>query len=145
MKKKKPKLPKERKVRNIAKEVWQLCREICFLRDKNAQGEINCYTCNARNLQKSNKQLGHGYPKGALGVSMQYELKILKFQCYFCNINLGGCGAVFWKHLENEYGKKEADQLYAECKASKGLTTKARPYLLAKIEEYKKKLAELNN
>lgn len=141
---KKPKLKKERSVSSLAKKVWALTREIALKREIAKSGKINCYTCGAKDIQGSNCQLGHGYPKGALGVSMQYDLRILRFQDYNCNINRGGMGAEFWKNLEVEYGEEEADSLYWACKFSKGNPIKARPYLTALIEERKKILADLS-
>lgn len=131
----KKKLPKERKLRNIEKELWQLCRQLTFL----VYGR-NCYTCHQKNLTGMNLQCGHGYPNGALGACMSHDLRILRPQCFNCNINHGGMGATFWKNLERDLGKKEADELYAECRASKGKPIKAREHFLKLIGEYKNKL-----
>lgn len=127
-----PKPARARKMKSITSELWELCRELTF----RTYGS-DCYTCPARNLLKSNRQCGHAYPKGALGASMQYDLRILRPQCYHCNINLGGMGAVFWNRLQLDIGKADADALYLECQASKGRTTPSRAYYLMLIEKYK--------
>ncbi len=129
----------EPKMKTIADKLWQLCRQIIF----KTHG-TNCYTCPQKNLKGRNLQLGHAYPKGALGVSMQYDLRILRPQCARCNLFFGGMGAVFWKNLEIEYGKEKADALYLECESSKGFPIKARPFILSLIETYKTKLNDLS-
>ena|SRR3990167_4734837 len=134
--KRRKKVKFEPKLRTIENKLWALCRELCLRRDiKN--GKIDCYTCSQKNLKGINCQLGHGYPKGALGAILRFDLRLLKYQCYNCNINLGGMGQVFWKNLEQDMGKLEADLLFAECKRSKGTPVKARPFYLALIEVYK--------
>jgi hypothetical protein len=35
------------------------------------------------------------FPKAWCGYRMKYDLRILATQCYYCNINLGGNGAIF--------------------------------------------------
>lgn len=130
------------KLKTLYDNLWKLCREICFVRDKNQYGEVDCYTCTQKNLSGQNRQLGHAYPDGALGVMMAFDLRILRWQCYQCNINRGGMGAIFWKNLEVEIGKDVADMLYLECQRSKGKTTNARTYALELIEKYKILLKE---
>ena len=130
----------EPKLKTIADKLWQLCRQIIFL----THG-TDCYTCPQKKLTGRNLQCGHGYPAGALGVSMQYNLDILRPQCFQCNINYAGMQIVFWKNLEIEYGKEKADKLYEECQASKGKPIKARPHILALTEEYRQKLKTLIN
>lgn len=131
------KKPKVRSMRAIEDELWRLCRLICHKRDANNQDQVFCYTSGKGPLEGQNKQLGHGYPKGALGASMKYDLRILRWQSYNENINLGGNGATFWKNLERDLGKKEADKLYLECVSSKGKPVKARDFYTELIERYK--------
>ena len=123
----------EPKMKTLTDKLWEITRQIVFVRHG-----TDCYTCPQINLIGRNLQCGHGYPKGALGVSMQYDLRILRPQCARCNIFLGGMGTVFWKHLEQEIGKEAADALFHECRASKGNPIKARPYVMGLIEEYQK-------
>ena len=132
---KKPKLKKERSVSSLAKKVWALTREKALKEQADEFGRVNCYTCSAKDLQGANRQLGHGYSKGALGITMQYDLRILRWQCFYCNLRMGGMGAVFWKNLEAEYGKEVADKLFAECRKSKGLGLRARPILMRLIAD----------
>jgi hypothetical protein len=68
---------------------------------------------------------------------MQYDLRILEWQCYNCNINYGGMGAEFWHRLTVDIGKQEADALYLECAGSKGRPVTARDWYNDLIEKYK--------
>lgn len=54
------------------------------------------------------------WPKGSLGHSLKYDLRILRPQCYHCNINLGGMGAVFYAKMLKENGKKHMSDLEKE-------------------------------
>jgi hypothetical protein len=134
-----PKKPKQRSMKAIVTELWDLCRAITFKRHG-----IDCYTCPQKNIEGLNRQCGHGYPNGALGASMKYDLRILRPQCYNCNINHGGMGIVFWKRMETEIGKRKADKLYLECQASKAGGTNARNHFTALIGDYKQELAQMS-
>lgn len=122
---------------SIEDELWDLCKQITRLLYK------DCYTCNQVNLQGKNAHTGHMYPKGALGASLKYDLRILRLQCFHCNINLGGMGAVYKSRMESEIGRKNTEKLYAECVSSKGNPIEARPHYLRLIEEYKKLLNDI--
>ena len=115
----------------IESQLWKLTRKRVF----DLYG-TNCYTCNQTLLVGANLQCGHAYPKGALGASLRYDVRVLRPQCFNDNINLGGMSVVFWKNLEKEMGKEEADALYEECRLSKGRPIKARDHYLKLIQEY---------
>ncbi len=84
-----------------------------------------------------NLQCGHGHPKGACGASMAYDLRLLRPQCYQCNINYGGMGGVFRANIEKEIGKKATDDLYLEAQRSKGKSVNARDHYTNLIAEYR--------
>lgn len=127
-----PKKPKIRSMKAITRELWKLCRQLTF-----GKYGTDCYTCNQKHLSGQNLQCGHGYPGGALGASMKYDLRILRPQCYSDNINKGGMGVVFWKSLERDLGKEVADALYLECQSSKGKPVNARIHYTDLIIKYK--------
>lgn len=118
------------KVSTLENKLWSLTRLAVFKK----YGR-HCFTCYQTNLTGMNLQCGHAYPKGALGASMKYDIRILRPQCFNCNINHGGMGAVFWKKLERHIGKKKADTLYLECQGSKGKPIKARDHYMRLIAE----------
>lgn len=128
---KKPiKHPKEKTLR---KRLWELCKQII----RNRHGNI-CYTCDKFGLEGSNWQTGHMWPKGALGSSMKYDLRILRPQCYNCNMNLGGMGAVFFARMTKEMGKPYMSRLEKDRQTSKNVSIKADwVWLTGMIEEYK--------
>ena len=71
-------------IKKIQDLLWQECRRIVFEQFRNT-----CYTCGARNLTGANRQCGHLYPKASVGAYLKYDLRILRPQCFHCNINLG--------------------------------------------------------
>lgn len=92
-------------IRKLQEKIWQELRRI---KDKPI---VDCYTCSAKNIQGSNKQLGHMWAKASLPARLKYEKDILEFQCYHCNINCGGMGADFYKRKLKELGKKRMNEL----------------------------------
>lgn len=123
---------KKRSMKSIERELWALCRKITFFRYG-----TDCYTCTQKNLIGMNRQCGHYFPKGALGASLKYDLRILRTQCFNCNINYGGMGGMFRKRMAGEIGVKAEQKLFDECGASKGKPIKARDHYEQLIEEYK--------
>lgn len=92
--------------RKLEDEIWQHCRRIVFNRDSK-NGEVDCYTCPAKALQGANRQLGHvPWPKATLGAFLKYDLRLLKYQCYRCNINFSGMGGIAYPKMEQEFGKE---------------------------------------
>jgi len=123
-------------IRKIQDELWQLCRERCFERD-NKDGVIDCYTCSAKDIQGCNRQLGHLWAKASLSAVLKYDIRILKFQCYKCNIHYGGQGAIFYDKLRKEIGDEEMDALI-KLKNQPPLVN-AKDWYLKQIEEYSTK------
>lgn len=122
---------KQRSMKAIERELWELCRKLTF--DKGT----DCYTCPQKNLKGINLQCGHYFPKGALGASMKYDLRVLRAQCFNCNINYGGMGGVFRENMKKEVGEHKEQDLYNECSRSKGYPIKARDHYLVLIQMYK--------
>ena len=120
----------------LERTLWELCKRITRKRYK------HCYTCPQRDLVGANAQTGHYYPKGALGAKLKYDLRILRLQCYNCNINFGGMGAVYRENMKREIGAEAEQKLYNECASSKGKPIKARDYYIKLIEEYRKLLGD---
>lgn len=121
--KKKSKAP----ISKIQRQIWQECRRIKHY------PVVNCYTCGARNLQGSNKQLGHMWSKATLTALLKYELDILEWQCTRCNIWGGGMGADFYKKKLAELGQKRM----IELEQTRNKTVKAYDYYSELLEKYK--------
>ncbi len=113
----------------IQRKLWILCR--CIIRKRYPH---DCYTCNAKGLTGSNLHTGHLWSKASLGAYLKYDLRVLRPQCYNCNINRGGMGADFYKRMLKEIGPEKMEQLEKD----RQITTKAYDHYVKLLEEYKK-------
>lgn len=119
-------------ISKLQRELWDLCKQITRKKHGN-----RCYTCGAKGLIGSNCQTGHvPWPKSVLGAYLKYDLRLLKIQCYNCNINRGGMGAEAYKKMLSEIGPKEMVKLERDRQK----IVKAYDWYLKLIEEYKKLL-----
>ena len=116
-------------ISKIQRQIWQECRRIADKLYKN-----DCYTCGSKNLQGSNKQLGHLYSKATLSAYLKYDMRVLRWQCFRCNINGGGCGADYYARMLKEKGKAFMDQLEKD----RQITVKAYDFYVDLLEKYKK-------
>lgn len=73
------------------------------------------------------------WPKAALGAWLKYDLRVLRIQCYNCNINLGGNGAEFYVRMLKEIGPDAMSKLQLE----RNISVKAYDHYLKLLEEYK--------
>ena len=120
--------------KQIQKLIWQECRRITKVAEA-----TKCYTCGA-DLTKKSRHLGHFIPKAYLPVCLKYDTMFLRPQCYYCNINLGGNGAMFYYNLCKEVGRIKVEKYVGVVNALKTLpkrTTKQN------LEYYTKLLAEI--
>lgn len=93
-----------------------------------------CYTCGRANLSGSNWHTGHLLAKASLGAFLKYDLRLLRPQCYNCNINLGGMGAVFIENMRKIEGDVYVNQILEDRK----ITIKAYSHYEKLLEEYAK-------
>ena len=128
--------PKKRALRSISALktiLWGLCREIIRKRYQKPNGTWNCYTCDRLIDAPHKAQTGHGIPSSVGGAGLRFHLDNLRIQDYYCNINLGGNGAEFYRRLVAEIGQEKVDALYI----LKNKITKADRYWYEnKINEY---------
>lgn len=78
---------------------------------------------------------------------MKYDLRLLRPQCYNCNMNLGGMGALFLDRMRNEEGEGYVQDLLADVRFSDTLKLKEkaqkvpdkikREFFAKLLEEYK--------
>jgi len=120
-------------ISKIQKKLWELCKQLT----RKKYGNI-CYTCGQKGLEGSNWQTGHLIPKAAIGAYLKYDLRVLRPQCYRCNINLGGNGAEFLSRMEIRDGNEYIAQIYQDRQK----IVKAYDHYLFLIEEYTKLLNE---
>jgi hypothetical protein len=57
---------------------------------------------------------GHLWAKASLGAYLKYDLRVLRPQCYHCNINLGGLGAEFYRRMFIIEGQEYMEKLVAD-------------------------------
>lgn len=71
-------------------------------------------------------------PKAACGAYLKYDLRNLRPQCYHCNINLGGNGAIFIENMREREGDEYVDKLMRD----RQVTVKAYDHYLMLIDKY---------
>lgn len=120
--------------KQIKDKIWQECRRIALVRFCNKDGTIDCYTCNAKDIQGSNRQLGHMWAKASLSALLKFDLRILRWQCMKCNIHYGGQGAIFYAKMLQEIGKDKMKEL--EDIKNKSAPVKASDHYAKVLIEY---------
>lgn len=119
----------KQKISTIQNKIWAECKRIIRKRYGS-----ECYTCGKKELSGSNWQTGHMIPKSTLGAYLKYDLRLLRPQCYSCNINYGGQGALFIERMRKIEGNKYVDQILTD----RQITVKAYDFYLELLEQYKK-------
>lgn len=106
MKKSRLKKQSKQPISRLQRKLWEKCKEITRIKYGNS-----CYTCQNTQLSGSNWHTGHMWAKASVGAFMKYDLRILRPQCYHCNINLGGRGADFYARMLREIGEEKMAEL----------------------------------
>lgn len=120
-------------IQKLKEKLWELCKQITRKTYQRDDGTWRCYTCDRVIDSPAKAQTGHFIPSGTGGAYLRYDLRNLRVQDYYCNINLGGNGAEYYKRMVAEVGQEAVDKLFQD----KQLTIKAdKWFYLSKIEEY---------
>ena len=128
---------RKKSIKQLKKILWELCKQITRKRYQNKNGTWNCYTCGRLIDEPTKAQTGHFIPSGSCGAFLRYDLRNLRIQDYFCNINQGGNGAEFYKRMVEEVGQKTVDEIFKD----KQKVVKADVlFYEKKIKEYKELL-----
>lgn len=93
---------------NLKKKLWKVFSQYIRRRDKGV-----CFTCGLKKHWKE-QQAGHMIPKSVGGLSLYFHELNVNVQCYRCNINLGGNGAIYAKNFVEKYGQWKFDELLQE-------------------------------
>lgn len=120
-------------ISKIQRDIWQECRRIANDIYSKADGTVDCYTCGAKDLQGSNKQLGHLWSKATLSAYLKYDMRVLRWQCMRCNCHGGGMGADYYARMLKENGKAFMNKLEQDRQRS----VKAYDYYVELLEKYK--------
>ena len=118
----------------IQRKIWELCKQIIRKKYSNS-----CYTCGQSGLMGSNWHTGHLWAKASLGAYLKYDLRVLRPQCYNCNINRGGMGADFYARMLREIGQERMDALERD----RQVTIKAMDHYQKLLVEYAELLKTL--
>ncbi len=135
---KRGKLKKKSKqtISRVQRILWELCKQLT------RKVYIDtCYTCQTPNLsvRPANWQTGHMLAKASVGAFLKYDLRILRPQCYLCNIRHGGRGADFIENMRRIEGNEYVDSILKDRQK----TVVAMDHYLMLIEKYKKLLNEI--
>lgn len=128
MKRSKLKKQSKQPISKLQRLIWQECKRI--IRKK--YGNV-CYTCGATGLTSSNWHTGHLLAKASLGAYLKYDLRLLRPQCYRCNINMGGAGAIFIENMRKLEGNGYVDLILLDRQKS----VKAYDWYVALLTQYK--------
>lgn len=130
-------MKKPKTLSKLKDECWELCKQITRKRYQNKDGTFTCYTCDRHIDIPAKAQTGHFIPSGSCGAFLRHDLRNLRIQDYYCNINLGGNGTEYYRRMVQEVGQEAVDQLFQD----KQKIIKADIiYYTTLIENYKKLL-----
>lgn len=115
-------------ISKIQRDLWDECKRIIRAKYGNT-----CYTCHRQGLEGSNWHTGHLWAKASLGAYMKYDLRVLRPQCYTCNIHHGGRGADFYARMLAENGSEYMQQLERD----RQVIVKAYDHYMMLLLEYK--------
>ena len=127
--KKKMKKSKKPTPKKLRETLWNHCKRI--IRSKYGN---TCFTCGKTNLEGSNWHTGHFLSSGSCGAFLRYDLRNLRPQCYNCNINNGGAGALFYRNLVEREGQEYVEQLFSD----KNKIVKASDHVIHLLSVYEK-------
>lgn len=113
------KLPRKRRTKSsdtkaLKSKIWELCKAITRLRYQQLNGMWYCYTCDRLIDEPAKAQTGHFLASSTCGAFLRFSLRNLRVQDYYCNINLGGNGAEYYRRMVLEVGQDEVDQLFRD-------------------------------
>jgi hypothetical protein len=101
-------------VTTLKKKLWDECKRIIRKRYQREDGMWNCFTCERLIDEPFKAQTGHCIPSSTCGAFLRYDFRNLRIQCYMCNINGGGQGALFYKRLVETEGQEYVDKLFQD-------------------------------
>lgn len=125
---------KKKTLSQLNKILWEHCKRIVRKKYQKPDGTWNCYTCGRLIDEPAKAQTGHFIASGTCGYFLRYDLRNLRIQDYYCNINLGGNGSVFYRNMVEEVGQEAVDQLFAD----KNKVVKGYDHALKLLAEYEK-------
>lgn len=120
-------------ITKLQSDLWQQCKRIVRATYIKQNGTWECFTCNRTIDEPAKAQTGHFIPSSVCGAYLRYDLRNLRIQCYNCNINAGGAGALYYKNLVAEKGQEFVDKIFED----KNKIIKAYDHYVDLLEKYK--------
>ena len=118
------KTPKKGTLARAKKDCWDAFSLLKKLESSEDGEWTKCYTCGKPiKIGTSDCQGGHMFPKKAFS-GIWLEEDNVRPQCYYCNINLGGNGAIFAERMKKEIGEQAYEELSAIRNSEFKLTKK---------------------
>lgn len=117
----------------LKKQLWELCKALVRKKYQNPNGTWNCYTCDRLIDEPAKAQTGHFIASGTCGAFLRYDLRNLRIQDYYCNINLGGNGSEYYRRMVQEMGQEHVDQIFRD---KQKIVKADSNWISSKIEEY---------
>lgn len=96
----------QRDVPKLKRKLWKVFSLWIKTRDK-----FTCFTC-GRKGEGQGMHCGHYIPKSICGPGLYFHELNNHAQCFNCNINLGGYGAMYDINMTKKYGQEEVDKLW---------------------------------
>lgn len=128
MKRGKLKKKSKQSISLIQRKIWEEVKRII-----RKQYPHTCYTCGKTDLVGGNLHTGHLLAKASLGAFLKYDLRLLRPQCYNCNINHGGMGAIFIEKMRHTEGNEYVNEILLD----RSVTVKAYDFYVELLEKYK--------
>ncbi len=122
----------------VKKRLWALVSLYIRRKYSDDNGYCSCVTCGATKPYKQ-MQAGHFVPKKK-GNAVYFVEENIHPQCYQCNINLGGYGAMYNKFMLDTYGQEKIDELLDLAQTTVKFTVND---LLDMEDYFKERLKEL--
>ena len=117
----------------IQKLLWIECKRIVRQTYIKKDGTWDCFTCGRLINEPAKAQTGHFIANSICGAYLRYDLRNLRIQCYNCNINAGGNGAMYYKCMVAEKGQEYVDTIMEDKQKS----IKAYDRYQEQLQEYK--------
>lgn len=142
MKEKKVKLPPLKRRKKV---LWELCKQITRTRYVLPDLTWKCYTCEKPIVESKKAHTGHCINSHFGGIRLRYDLRNLRVQDHYCNINLGSNGAVYLMKLRKEIGDNQVDEMFnlLKMKGKKMKSAEEREFVEKLITEYRIILSNL--
>ena len=120
------------KLKKSKDKAWMWLSRYIRLRDS-VNGICKCVTCDTVKPWKQ-MQAGHFIPAGR-GNAVRYVEENIHAQCYRCNINLGGFGAVYYPFMVEKYGQEFVDDLIVRSHGTLKISVQQFEDMAAEFEE----------